>query len=296
MRFKEFYLTEASKEYNYIKHFSNKIGKFLENFSKNFKKYSSYEKFGEYKIPIKEIAKEMNVEDSAILSKLRNGILLLGPGERNDPDSFPYFRMGKNNTAYGYYNSTKNLIAIPAMNYATKEPFVGWKIMEHFKSVILHELTHNLQNIENRSSSGTSNLSTEDWYKNKNEKEAIKNQFYEYVQKYVSRMFASMKEMRQSTEEEKKKGNYTSDFLDEYIKENNLLVDMFESIKSFIEHFPKIFKMISFENKSVYEKLKYFKTNHEKEFEWFLEETYRELKKEFKNVLPTKKLKYKDSK
>ena len=92
-----------------------------------------------------------------------------------------------------------------------------------------------------------------------------------------------MKNLRNDTE-------YKKSDIPEYVKKNNRLVDLFSSEEMFERKYPV--GEILLDNDKQKRRINYLAGNLKDVYKKFIHDTYIELKKEFRNVLPTKKLSY----
>lgn len=280
MRFKRF-LLEATKEFNYVKLISDKVSKLLWHIQTNFSEYESREDFKKLKkivIPFSKILKDVNILENGELKQLMKYNLELKYGKRGN-SGFPYF-MVNGRKAGGLYDLD---VVLPFIDEETDKPFQGYDIIRHFSTNVLHELTHRIQDVQNKltDSSGKYGAGIEGWLNKSVEREAIANQIYEQLQKRVNSTLnrISYRDEKKGIDEKKKK---------EIIKERNELASIFNSVESFIALFSFFEDEIEIDYPSLYSNLKSFEKHKPKEFEEYQREWYKELKKEFKNTLPEK--------
>lgn len=297
MNFKQFYLEEASKEFNYIQFFVDKIEKILKDFSFNRKRYEKYEYEDGYAIPLKDIIPAKNFQSGGILEKLRDVTLMLAYG-RLTFESRPVIDIMKKQkdgsykeySSAAFYQPRKKLIVVPFID--TKTDKVMENKIERIISTIFHELTHALQDAKGVELKGTVGKGEKYWYDDPNEREAIRNQIYKEVQKIIKTKIKNNKSYRVEFNKTK-----DSDFIKEYVKVNNELVKLFEDVDSFEDWFNKnAVWMIRYTNSNIDEYIKNMKKFYEDEWNDFVLEMFNELKDEFKNVIPVKELKYGDVK
>lgn len=291
MRFKQFYLTEASKEYNYIKLFVDKIKKVLKDFSENRSRYEKYEYDDGWYISLRDIINIENFPEYGILRKLSNGALFLSYGELDFSKNpvLKFNRKLKDGTIVehktkAFYSPTKNLIAIPFVDGDSNKTYIN-KLNE-ISSTLLHEFAHMLQNVSGKVLKGTVGFSEKQWFDDPNEREAILNQIYKEIQNILSNMITSMKEFRDMFNKTKDKKYYKS-FLDNH----NELVKAFKDIETFEKFLDSNLWKVKYNNSRIYDVILYFKKHYKEEFDDFLSNMYDDLEKEFKNVLPTKEIK-----
>lgn len=285
-------LLEASPEYPSIKMFVDKIEKTMKDFSKNRSRYEKYKQEDGYKIPLRDIVNVEKFPKDGFLDKLSEGDLFLAFGEVsfNKNPILKYQSRQKDGTAeerisHGLYIPSRKLIAIPFISEKTNIPFTG-KI-DQILSSLLHELTHAVQNVRGEEMKRTGNLSEKGWFDNANEREATLNQIHREIERYLSSKIKNNKSDRQ----EFNKSNDSS-FIKEYVKVNNELVELFEDVDAFENWFDKNTWVIRYNHPVLNDKLEYLKKFYEGEWSDFILETFITLKNKFKNVIPTKLLRY----
>jgi hypothetical protein len=297
MNFKSFYLTEAPKEFNYIQYFVDKIEKVLKDFSKNRKRYEKYDTDDGYVIPLKDIIPEKNFRTNGVMEKLREVTLMLAYGSLSFSNKpiITIVRKQKDGsekeyTSSAFYNINKKIIVIPFINH--KNNVVMDSNIDRTTSTIFHELTHAYQDVSGKELKGTVGKAEKQWYAQPQEREAVLNQIYKETQKIIRTKIKNNKSDREEFNKTK-----DADFIKEYVKVNNELVGMFEDVEEFEKWFNANARwMIKYTNSMLDERIDYLKKFYEEEWDDFILNSYIELKKEFKNVLPTKILKYGDRK
>jgi len=292
MNFKTFYLTESSPEYPAIKMFVDKIEKTMKDFSKNRSRYEKYEFSDGYLIPLKDIIDSKKFPKNGFLDSMVSGKLFLAYGDLSFSGTpiLKYHKTQKDGTkkemtASALYLKKDKLVAIPFIsekNNTTFDSKLG-KIV----STLLHELTHAAQDSRGEEMKRTGHLSEKDWYDDKNEREAILNQIHTEIEDLISSKIKTYKTDREEFNSTKDK-----DFLKEYIQINNELVNMFEDVDEFEKWLNGNRWAIKYVNSVLDERIDYLKKFHDDVWNDFVLETYTELKKKFKNVLPTKILRY----
>lgn len=300
MRFKEFYLKEASQEYNIAKVLAEKIIKTMKdmsyvahydkNNSERFKKYKLAH-INEYRFPMSEFMKDMKIQEGGVLEYLKKGRVFFEEGEYNSDDITPwlYVRTDKGKVkAGGYFSPNKYELGIhlPFIDSKTGKPFQF--MFSEFKSLIIHELTHFIQNSKEDFVNGTANLSQEEWYNNKKERESYLHELYNDLQNYVKDILKEMKYYRSS--------EYDTPNYKMYVNFSNSLYKMFEDVNSFKKTVRMDIEKIFLDNLKNKNKFLYLSTEHRDIYNKFLEDSFEELKKEFKPVIPTKRLKYEGKK
>lgn len=143
-----------------------------------------------------------------------------------------------------------------------------------------------MQDFSGNIKTGTSHLSAEEWYSNKIEQEAVLHQIYKVIQKYIKELFSEMKYNR--TEEEKYRD------VKQAVNQSNELFKWFESIESFKKSFRMNLLKIFIDHPKEKERYFYLWDKHKDIQNKFLEDSYKELKKEFSKVIPEKMLSYKN--
>lgn len=296
IKFKQFYLSEASQEYNITKTVADKLAKLLDEivFSANkdpkyLKKYK-YSDSGEYHIPLKDFIKKMDFPEGSIFSKLKDGKLYLEYGYwDNSPTPYLITVTKKDGKTYrdkagAYFDNHEYFLGIhlPFIDPKTELPYQGFR--NHWKNILIHELTHYVQDAKDRFKEGTATLSTDEWYANKNEQEAYLHEIYSLFQEWLAKEIKDLKRLRVTDE------YYPAD-IPKYIKTNNRLVELFSSEDMFEKKYP--IGEIFLDNDKQKKRINYIASNLKEVYKKFIHDTYVELKKEFKNVLPTKMLKYK---
>ena len=290
MRFKEFYLKEASQEYNIAKVLAKNIIRTLRNMA--YRDLSRYEKYknpysNTYQIPMTEFIKDVKVPKGRIIYQLMNGYVFLENGYLDNGGKTPYlwvYNGDKKVKAGGYFTPARHELGIhlPFIDAEGSSLFKSY--FPEFESLIIHELTHFIQNSKERFSTGTSHLSQQAWFNNKNEQEAYLHELYNDIQKYVKDTLRDIKMYRSN---ESKAPDY-----EKYVNFSNSLYKMFEDVESFKKSIRMLKQIIFLDNQKNKNKFEYLSTEHKDIYDKFLEDSFEELKKEFKNVLPTKKLTY----
>lgn len=295
MRFLEIHrqLNEATKEYNYVKIISDKIGKFLDYFQKNIDKFGKNKiSEGSYSFPISEIVKEFSVKDWEHLNQLRKGTINFVKWKKasNIDPTIKILVKGNEVNVKGVYYPPVDKIVIPYLDFKEEDMKYGYPWVDKIKSTLLHELTHKLQNISDKPMKSTAQLSREDWLKDDSEKEAILNQIYEELQAYIRNQFRVMKIDREEYSKTKDK-----EYFFEYFDTHNHLYRFFKSEEDFEKEFytENVRSRLS---KSVNTRIDELNKIDKKIMKDFLEESYYELRKEFENVYPEKKFMWKDGK
>lgn len=294
MNFKSFYLSEASKEYNIAKVLTDKIIRQLRDMVYSAKSHPDRYKdtrrskwLGDHKISIKKFLKDMNIVKGGLFDKLKDMDVYLDTGHLDKGSSKPYLTVNGGKKAGGYYEPDEKYekgIHIPFINIKTQAPFDGY--FDEFYSVILHELTHAIQDIKTPfgKGDGTANLDSTKWFTNKNEREAYLNELYRHLQDYISGTVSALKNYR-TTE-------WGDPDYKQYVVLSNMLKKMFDNVDIFKKAIRNSLRIIFLNNLSNRERFDYLSTEHRDIYNKFLEDSYLELKKEFKNVIPTKELKY----
>lgn len=297
MNFKSFYFTEASQEYNIAKIVADKLYKLLDEIEysankdpKYLQKYK-YSNSGEYHIPLKDFIKNINFPKDSIFSNLRDGKLYLESGYRDNSPT-PYLlaistkdgRTSRDKAA-AYFDPDKYFLGIhlPYIDPKTLLPFPGFR--KHWKSLLLHELTHYVQDAKEKFGHGTSTLSSEEWYADKKEQEAYLHELYSLFQDWLKEEIYDLKRLRVDDKDAGTKADISV-----YVKTNNRLVDLFSSEDTFEKKYPV--GEIFLDHDKHKRRINYLAGNLKDVYTKFIKDTYNELKKEFKNVLPTKKLSY----
>lgn len=293
MNFKQFYLTEASPEYPAIKMFVDKIEKTMKDFSKNRSRYEKYEMTDGYLIPLKDIIDSKKFPKNGFLDSMVSGKLFLAYGDISFSGA-PFLKYNKTQkdgtkkemTASALYLPKDKLVVIPFISEKNNTTFDSK--LDKIISTLLHELTHAAQDSRGEEMKRTGHLSEKGWYNDKNEREAILNQIHKEIEQIISTKIKNNKADR----EEFNKTN-DKDFIKEYVKVNNELMNMFEDVEEFEKWFNRnALWMIKYVNSVLDERIVYLKKFHEDVWDDFVLETYIELKEKFKNVLPTKMLRY----
>lgn len=293
MNFKQFYLTEASPEYPAIKMFVDKIEKTMKDFSKKRSRYEKYEMNDGYLIPLKDIIDSKKFPKNGFLVSMVSGKLLLAYGDISFSGA-PILKYNKTQkdgtkkemTASALYLPKDKLVVIPFISEKNNTTFDSK--LDKIISTLLHELTHAAQDSRGEEMKRTGHLSEKGWYDDKNEREAVLNQIHKEIEQIISTKIKNNKADR----EEFNKTN-DKDFIKEYVKVNNELVNMFEDVDEFEKWFNRnALRMIKYVNSVLDERIVYLKKFHEDVWDDFVLDTYVELKKKFKNVLPTKILRY----
>lgn len=292
MRFKEFCLTEASKEYNISKVVADKIVRLLRDMVYSYEQHPErYVKnkqwTGTYKIPLSQFLKDIDVPKYGIFDTIKNGHLFLDRGHLSMYDKTPWLNAQSKNglvKASGYFSPSREEygIHIPFIDAETRKPFGGF--FDFYHSLIIHELTHFIQDSKERLKTGTADLSTEEWFKNDKEKEAYFNELYRDFQKYVSELILDMKSFRSK--------EYKSPEYFKYVNLSNLLKRMFSSFENFKKQIRVEVSKIFLDNPKAKDKYLTLQDSHWDIFKEFLKTTYEELKKEFKASIPEKELVY----
>lgn len=298
MRFKEFYLIEASQEYNIVKVLADKIIKTLKDMSyvahhdkANSERYKKYKvaHSNEYRFPMSDFMKDIKIPEGGIFEYLKKGRVFLEEGEHKWGEKSPWLYVPTDKgkvKAGGYFSPDKYTLGIhlPFIDFEDGKPFSNF--FPQFKSLIIHELTHYIQNHKEKFTNGTANLSQEEWFNNKKEQEAYLHELYNDLQNYVKDILKEIKYYRSAEHK-------TPDY-EQYKNYSNTLFKMFEDLDSFKKTIRidqnKIF-LDNFKNKS---KFMYLSSEHKDIYNKFLEDSFVELKKEFKPVIPTKRITYGD--
>lgn len=288
MKFKTFCLLEASQEYNIAKTIADKLYKLLfeieyssDKDPKYLKKYK-YSNSGMYEVPLNDFIKKEFPKDS-VFSHLKDGKLYLEYGyEDNSPTPFLWAISSKDGRttrtkAGAYFEPSKNFLGIhlPFINPKTDLPFKG--LRSHWKSLLLHELTHYVQDVKDKFKEGTSTLSSEEWHQDKKEQEAYLHELYSLFQTWMASEIQELKSLRK-------------DDIVKFTKKNNFLVKLFSTEEMFEQKYP--IGEIFLDNDKQKKRINYIASNLKDVYKKFVHDTYEELKKEFKNVLPTKEFKY----
>jgi hypothetical protein len=294
MRFKSFYLLEASKEYSIAKVMADKLIKLMSEIEysahkdpKYLKKYK-YSNSGMFEVPLKDFINKEFPKDS-VFSHLKDGKLYLEYGYMdNSPTPFLWAITTKDgktsrNKAGAYFEPSKGFLGIhiPFIDPKTDLPYKGFN--SHWKTLLIHEFTHYIQDSKERFKEGSSTLSTEDWHKDKHEQEAYLHELYSLFQKWLSTEIEELKYLRTSDK-------YHEADLPKYIKKNNFLAKLFSSEEMFERKYP--IGEIFLDNDKQKKRINYIAGNLKELYKKFIHDTYVELKKEFKNTLPSKELKY----
>lgn len=292
MNFKTFYFTEASQEYNIAKFLSDRIIKQLRDMSYSAKSHPGRYKdtknkwIGIHEIPMKKFIKDLNIPKGKLFDFISTMKLYLDYGFLERGSQSPFLKVYGGRKAGGYYEPKGDYgIHIPFIDERTGLPFTQY--FDEFYSTILHELTHAIQDIKEPFTKGygTAKTTQDEWFENKNEREAYIHEFYRHLQEYVSELLSGMKNYRTDT-------NYSKANYQQYVNTSNRLWKMFETLDTFKKSIRMDAKEIFLNNKTNLDRFDYLSTNHRDIYNKFLEDSYPELKKEFKNVLPTKKLSY----
>lgn len=285
------FLTEASKEYNYVNFFVDKIVKTLKEFSKNRSRYWEYQTEDGWSIPISKIVSNEKFPKDGILHKLTKGTLNLCYGEINKQNKTPEIRYNikqkdgsyKEYVSKGLYSPAKNSISIPFIDEMSDKTYEDK--LDYISSTLLHEFTHMLQNVSGVEMKKTAGLGLSGWFKDENEREALSNQIYKEFQKMVFRVLEVMKISKNEYLKTKDK-----DYYKEYLKIWNDLYVAFEDVDAFEKFFNKNLWIIKYTNKSLFDKIEYYKEIFKDEFDDFILKMFIELKKEFKNMIPEKEI------
>jgi len=284
-------ITEASQEYNIAKFLSDKIIKQLRDMSYTAKTHPERYKdtkqkwVGSHEIPMKKFIKDLNIPKGKLFDFLSIMKLYLDYGELDKFSKTPFLKVYGGRKAGGYYEPKGDFgIHIPFIDSKTGLPFTQY--FDDFYSTILHELTHAIQDFQGTiTKEGTAKTNQEEWFLDKSEREAYIHEMYRHLQEYVSGLVSEMKNFRTNTD-------YSKADYSEYVKTSNKLRLMFESIDTFKKSVRIDAREIFMNNGRNKDRFDYISTNHRDVYNKFLEDSYSELKKEFKNVLPTKKLSY----
>jgi hypothetical protein len=291
MRFKSFYLLEASKEYNIAKFLSDRIIKQLRDMSYSAKSHPDRYKdtknkwIGIHEIPMKKFIKDLNIPKGKMFDFLSIMKLYLDYGELDKGSKRPFLKVYGGRRAGGYYEPKGDFgVHIPFIDQTTGLPFTQY--FDDFYSTVLHELTHAIQDYQGTiTKEGTHKTNQEEWFLDKSEREAYIHEMYRHLQEYISGLISDMKNFRTNTD-------YSKADYEEYVKTSNILRLMFESLDTFKKSVRMNANRIFIDNERNKDRFDYISTNHRDVYNKFLEDSYVELKKEFKNVLPTKKLNY----
>ena len=287
-------LNEASQEYNIAKVLADKIIRTLRDMAhydlthldRYFKKYKDHRN-DLYKIPMSDFMKDIKVPEGGVFDYLKKGHVFLENGylEKGDKTPWLYSDDSKTRKAGGYFDQHKDYFGIhlPFIDTKTKQPFRGY--FTEFKSLIIHELTHFIQGSKEKFISGTASLSSGEWYSNKKEQEAYLHELYNDFQNFVEDTLRDMKSYRYA--DRLSNANYKK-----YVSTSNMLYKMFESLETFKKSVRVLEKRIFLDNPKNRDIFLYLSTELRDVYNKFLEDSYSELKKEFKNMIPTKELKY----
>jgi len=287
-------LNEASQEYNIAKVLADKIIRTLRDMAhydlthldRYFKKYKDHRN-DLYKIPMSDFMKDIKVPEGGVFDYLKKGHVFLENGylEKGDKTPWLYSDDSKTRKAGGYFDQHKDYFGIhlPFIDTKTKQPFRGY--FTEFKSLIIHELTHFIQGSKEKFISGTASLSSGEWYSNKKEQEAYLHELYNDFQNFVEDTLRDMKSYRYA--DRLSNANYKK-----YVSTSNMLYKMFESLETFKKSVRVLEKRIFLDNPKNRDRFLYLSTELRDVYNKFLEDSYYELKKEFKNMIPTKELKY----
>jgi N-acetylglutamate synthase-like GNAT family acetyltransferase len=285
-------LTEASKELNIVSFLSDKISKTLDEIVRKPEQFKQYQpnNSGQFVIPFKKFIGDLNVPKNSFLKSLTYGKLFLDLGSTKD-STHPFLEIvshkdGRNirKKAGGYYTNEFDLeIHLPFIDKQTYLPFEGYS--KHWKSLLVHELTHAIQDLKGEIKSGTAQLSNEEWFSNKSEQEAVIHQLYKVLQKHIKELFSEMKFHR--TDDEKYRDVKKS------VIESNVLYNWFKDFESFKKSFRMDQNLMYIDNPIEKDRLFYLWDNHKDVYNKFLADSYKELKKEFAKVIPEKILIYK---
>lgn len=292
MRFLELHrqLNEATKEYNYVKIISDKIGKFLDYFQKNVDKFGKNKiSEGSYSFDISEIVKEITTDENSIFQMFRKGTVNFVRWKKNQSNE-PEITLANDErtiTIRGGYLPKIDEIIVPYIDFTKEKISQDHPSVDKIKSTILHELTHKLQTILKQYLTDTVKLSRDDWFKNKEEQEAILNQMYNEIQKSLKNKLKYLFIYRKEYFEIGKK-RYQHDYIDA----NNELYRIFKSE----EDFEKEFYRDVFGNKNILSRAEELNKIDKNIMKDFLSDSYYELQKEFENVYPEKKIEKKDGK
>lgn len=299
MRFLEIHnkLNEASQEYNIAKVLTDKIIKTMKEMAydngsnlRHYDKYKNQYSKG-YRIPMIEFIKDVKVPDDGVFNRLKKGRVFFEEGHFEFGDQAPwlYAHDGNKKVQAGGYFTPDGIdfgIHIPFIDHETGKPFMGF--FPEYRSLIIHELTHFIQNAKEKFTTGTAQLSREDWFKNKKEQEAYLHELYNDIQEHVKETLREMKSYRSAEWKTPEYGKY--------VNYSNTLFKMFEDVDSFKKSINMLQRIIFLNNIKNKNKFTYLSTEHRDVYNKFLEDSFAELKKEFKNVLPTKKLTYGEKK
>lgn len=290
MNFKSFYLLEASTGFNYIRLFVDKIERVLRDFSKNRDRYSKYEtKFG-YEIPISDIIDSSKFKKFGILEKLTSGNLYLYRGLldfKNEPVIRKQEKDSKGEIVFrdqkGFYNITKSTIGIPFINHENDKTFYAY--IDKISSTLYHEFAHKLQAIRGYDLKATANKTEKAWFEDEHEREALFTQIYKELEKRIKLVFRDMK-----IDKEQYSKTKDEEYRKEYILNYNVLYSAFKDEEGFNRFVNNSRWVIENTNKLISERMTYLRTNFKEEWDEFITDTWLEMKNEFRNVIPTKKL------
>lgn len=289
MRFKEFYLTEASQEYNIAKIVAEKLFKLMKHIEsgldndKNYLKKYKVSNSGMYHIPLKDFINKLNVLENSTIGKMKDGMLYLEFGHIDDKQHPFLYAISRDengrtqrNKAAAYFDGGKDFLGvhIPFIDSKTGEPFKYFGT--YWEGLLIHELTHYVQDIKEKFKKGTSQLSSDEWYANKKEQEAYLHELYLKFQRWLSNEIKELKEIRND-----------KNLFKYYTKKYNKLVSMFSSLENFEKKWP----IDALDDSKSRNRINYIAGNLKDVYTKFLSDTYHELKKEFKNTLPTKEIK-----
>lgn len=293
MNFKQFYFIEASPEYPAINMFVDKIQRTMKDFSKNRSRYEKYEFNDGYSIPLKDIIDFKKFHKNGFLDKLVNGELMLAFGDISHLGT-PLLTVNKRQKngstkaidVMGLFSKIDNIIVIPFISKTTNQVFEGK--LNGIISTLLHELTHAAQHARGTEINSTIGLRKDKWFQDKNEREAVLNQIHKEIEQIVRTKIKNNK----SDREEFNKTN-DKDFIKEYVKVNNELAGMFEDVEEFEKWFNRNARWaIKYTVPILDDRIDYLKKFHQDDWDDFILDTYIDVKKKFKNIIPTKVLRY----
>ena len=236
-----------------------------------------------YYIELKDIInKDYSDKDSFYFNILKGITILFRKG--NVKDSNPYFiHKGKKVEGLATF-SHGNIVSIPFINEENGEFFEGYS--NHYKSILVHELTHIFQRLSDINKISNSNEDDyKTWLSRNHEQEAILNQVFSAIRSFIKEEIDMMQRYRKEK------------MIRPYVMKNNKLQELFSSKEVFSKMITKdyddIFKSYVSKNKSsIRNHYVEFGIEYPKLEKEFLYTTWEDLKSEFKNVIPDKKLKY----
>lgn len=152
-------LTESSKELNIVSFLSDKMSKTLDEIVRKPEQFKQYQpnNSGQFVIPFKKFIGDLNVLKNSFLKSLKYGKLFLDLGSTKD-STHPFLEIishkdGRNvrKKAGGYYTNEIDLeVHLPFIDKQTSLPYEGYS--KHWKSLLVHELTHAIQDLKGKRS------------------------------------------------------------------------------------------------------------------------------------------------